>query len=426
MELKFIGGAREVGSSCVKLTDKDKRILFDYGMRVHSTQERPDEVELADYLIVTHSHLDHFGFLPIFYRHVFAAASPQAPAAQTFCTQPTIPLMNLLFEDTIRIASREQKPPPFTPAEMKRATRHCSSMPYDSEFVFPNGTSFELLDAGHIQGSSLALYRGSKKTVLYTGDMNFSETKMHRAAQLPKEPVDTLIIESTYAVKDHPSRAEIEKDFCSVIKETVDEKGIALVPCFAIGRTQELLQVLYDGKVDCDIYLDGMGVEATKIMLDFPEYLKDPNKLQKAFERVAVIEHNKKVALRKPGVIIATAGMLEGGPILEYLVRVNRIKNSRVLLTGFQAPRTNGRRLVEEGKIRVGRHFEKISLEVHQYDFSAHSGKKELFDYVRKVNPEKVFTVHGDEKSCISFADDLKKEGIDAVSPKVGEKFQIA
>ena len=421
MNFKFIGGVREIGKSCVLMQDEGQKILFDYGMKVHQTQERPDEVELADYLIISHAHIDHFGFLPIFYR--MASAKMEKPT-QSFCTHPTIPLMNLLFEDTIRIAEREQKNPPFSVNEMKRATRHCTSMPYNSPYIFPNGSSFEFLDAGHIEGSAQILYQG-KKNVLYTGDINTLNTKMHDGAQSCKDKIDVMITESTYALRDHPNRDTMEREFCNALQDTVDNKGIALVPCFAIGRTQELLQVLLERKIDAEIYLDGMGIEATTIMLDFPEYLKDAKKLQRALESSVIIEHNKKNALRKPGIIIATAGMLEGGPVLNYITKLNKIKNSKVFLTGFQAPNTNGRRLLQEGRIRIGRHFEKVGLEIQQYDFSAHSGKKELYDYVKKVNPEKVFCMHGDDESCSTFAEELKKEGFDATAPRVNEKFEV-
>ena len=420
MKLDFLGACRQVGRSQFEVRTEGLGLLLDAGSSSFEGARFPlQPVSPADAVILTHAHLDHSGGLPLLYR------KRNIPF---YCTFPTLPLCNLLWEDALKVAQKRGESPYISPKEISGANHHCVCMPYEEPYEFFNGTRFSLHDAGHIPGSAQILIEDSGKKLLYSGDVNSEESRLQHAAGPPETDVDALVVESTYANREHPPRKDVEADLIEAVEEALQD-GNALIPCFAIGRTQELLMVLNSSGIGAQIYVDGMGIASSNVITEYPSYVKNPGALASAMQRAHFIEDHsqrRKVAASTGKVIVATAGMLDGGPALTYLEKMNQSGKGAVLLTGYQVEGTNGRLLVEKGQVRDRGRTVKVNLPVKAFDFSAHSGRKPLVEYIKKANPGRVYCVHGDEAACTSFARELKEqEGISAFAPQAGDTVAV-
>jgi len=415
MKLAFFGACGEIGRSALAVETGSLKLLLDCGIKVHDHYETPafDKTKF-DACVLSHAHLDHSGSLPVLYKHQTIPA---------FCSFPTVPLTTILLQDSEKVALQNRKNLPFKGADTKKALKKLVAMPFETEYEFFDGTRFTLHDAGHIPGSAGVLVEAQGKRVFYTGDFKLEATRLHKGALLP-ESADVLVIESTYSAREHPDRKKLESEFCDAVKKALDEGATVLVPCFAVGRTQEILQVLAAYLPREDVFVEGMGARVNELLHDYPAYLKDFDAFSQAIARAKVVEdrRDRKRIIGAPCVVVATAGMLDGGPALSYLQALNG-QNAVVFLTGFQAVGTNGRSLLNGEKILAGNKRIKIDLPVKQFDFSAHAGKKDLLETVKRLTPEKVFCVHGDD--CAGFADELKEKGFDAIAPKESESFEL-
>ncbi|MGC8776448.1 MAG: MBL fold metallo-hydrolase [Candidatus Micrarchaeia archaeon] len=414
MEIQFLGGASEVGRSAILLKD-NKRILLDYGIKIDDKTEYPMQAGNVDIAILSHAHLDHSGFFPaLFYGNY----------PTTIATRPTIELSELLIKDSMKISRRQHMKQSYFKKQLN--TFISKSIKY--EYGIPtenNGYYITLYDAGHISGSAITLIEKSQtgKRLVYTGDFKIEPQILQGSADIVES--DILIIESTYANKDHPDRSELIKKFINEIKEVLDNNGTALVPSFAVGRAQEILAILYMNKLIDYTYIDGMAKAASEIVINYPEFTRNKDILLGALKNVHWIgmHTGRSEPLERPSIIVTTAGMLNGGPALDYITKLN--KNSKIFLTGYQVEGTNGRRLMEGRPIKInGRKF-KVETPYEFFDFSAHAGKVDLYEYVRRSNPEVVICVHGDSENTKLFAETLKMEGFEAYAPKVGSRLNL-
>jgi putative mRNA 3-end processing factor len=259
----------------------------------------------------------------------------------------------------------------------------------------------------------------SEKRVLFTGDINTIDTRLLKGT----EPVkcDVLIIEGTYAGRDHPSRLNLEYEFLKKVDEVVDRGGIAIVPAFAVGRTQEAMLMLENSKHE--IWVDGMGNAITDIYAYRPEFIADAKKLKRMKKKANVVYSFKGREMAVRGdVIITTSGMLDGGPVITYLEKLKDDPKNAVLMTGYQVEGSNGRQLLDNGTINIRGVNQKVSCEVDFFDFSAHSGHKELVQFIRGCNPEKVILCHSENREEISK--ELEGE-FEFHLPKTGEELMI-
>ncbi len=408
MKITFLGGAGEVGRSGV-LIDHGYRLLLDYGIKLdHHRTTYPMRIKGGlDSVLITHAHLDHCGFLPAVYDHY---------ACPWFGTYPTQLISNLLIKDSIKIQGKTN----FRVSSFKRAMKHFNSMEYGAAYE-EAGVSFLLHDAGHITGSSMAEVNMGNKTVLYTGDFNMNDVRMEGKADVPK--CDVLITETTYSQREHPERKQLENTLSERIKTTLDNGGNVLLPSFAVGRSQELLQVLYTLNKKNRVYLDGMAKTACELVRQCPSFVKDFNTYEKALEWVEWVNtrEQRAKALNEPSVIVTTAGMLEGGPVFQYLLNLN--EKSRIILTGYCVDDTNGWRLMNKGIVHIDDVPRKIENPVEYMDFSAHAGRSDLFQLIKKADPEKVICVHGDHTS--QFSEELTEKGYDSYAPRMGEQVVV-
>jgi len=417
MELTFLGGAREVGRSSV-LVESDARLLLDYGIKIHADTAYPmphqGEIDAA---VITHAHLDHSGFVPQLYDN---------DEPMWLGTPPTRTLCEILIPDCARILQRERGGLPYRHGSIKQAFENFEPVGYGQGKSIRN-TRINFHEAGHITGSAIVEIQHKKSKIVYTGDFKMSQTRMHEAARPIKE-AQALIIESTYFDREHPTRDEIESDLCQRAREVLENRGNLLLPAFAVGRTQELIRVFRAHMRDVPIYVDGMGWDASKAVAKHTNYIRNPKLFRKDLESVRHVKsrQEREKALKEPCIMIASAGMLQGGPAMSYLLMLNAREHpdrSKIVFTGYCVDGTNGHNLLNKGFVDVGGEQLKVKVPYEYLDLSAHAGREELFSFVQKSAPEKVFCMHGDKPD--EFAEELKLEGFDAIAPKIGERFEI-
>lgn len=416
-----LGGAQEVGRSSF-LLDAGEKIVLDRGVKLNPNNiEYPLPIKAyLDAVILSHAHLDHSGHLPA----LFLKGN-----VHTYLTPPTLELAKILWYDTLKIADQEGSMPHFTEEEIRKTEQYSFTYGYKRKISITKNMQLEFFDAGHIAGSALSKIILPEKEILYTGDYKVKETRLHEGADLKVGKVDTIILESTYGDREQPERKETEKEFIEKVNETIAEGGNCIIPAFAVGRAQEIIDALTEHKALAPIYLDGMGQKAAAVMLRYPKYLKNPKHLKKALDQTKWVRSNKKTrkaATSQPSIIVASAGMLQGGPVLNYIAKLYNDKKSALLFTGFQVEESPGRTLLDTGKITIdGKHLE-VKMKIHKFDFSAHPSQSELIKSLHKWKPEKAVLVHGDKKTLPVFKELIEKElGIETIIPTTGKEIAI-
>ena len=412
MILKFLGAAQEVGRSAIVLK-LDKTFLFDYGIKLGPDIQIPISEPNIDALILSHAHLDHSGNVPALYK------DQDFPV---FGTMPTLKLSELLLKDSLNIAKKNQVKAQFNKKHLFAFMAMQKPQKYNSEFEFGN-SKISFYDAGHICGSAITKIENGDKTIVYTGDFKLSHQLLHKGAEIVKSNI--LITESTYAQKNHPNRDELTKQFIEKIKETLDNGGVALIPAFAVGRGQDILAMLEKNNLSSQAFLIGMIKKASGISLNHKEFLSNYELLEKAISNVEFIKGKtqRKRLLSGPGIILTTAGMLNGGPVLDYINRLP--KNSHIFLTGYQVEGTNGRMLMDSGFIMQNNEKVKINTPYTFFDFSAHADKNELLEYAKRSSPETIVCIHGDRENAVALANQLKEQGFEAYAPELDETIKI-
>ena len=428
MEIIFRGSALEVGRSCIEIKSDKSKILLDCGVKLGKEIEYPildNSIRDVDKVFISHAHLDHCGALPILFHKKI-----DVPITTTELSKK---LIKILLKDMVKIAETEHKKLPYNNHDVKEAMRHTIPLNYNDKKYYKD-FSYELFSAGHIPGSaSILLKYNNNKTILYTGDVKLRDTRLTKGADLSytKDDIDVLIIESTYGNSIHPDRKAVELSFIEKIKEVLFRGGIALIPVFAVDRAQEILLILNDYNIEAPIYLDGMAVEVTKIMLNYKHMLNEATQLENALKNVKMIEKSEdrikaiENLSENGGIVVTTAGMLDGGPILYYLKLFMHDPKNALLLTGYQVRESNGRHLIETGKLFIGKDEVKPNLEVCMYNFSCHAGMDELHEIIKKVNPELLIIQHGEEVQATILRNWALEHGFDVIVPKLGDKIKI-
>jgi len=391
--IRGLGGCEEVGRSGF-LLDFGEKFLLDYGVKLDPTgiQYPLDVKENIKAAIISHAHLDHSGYLPYFYKK---------SEALSFMTQPTLEIADILWQDSLKIAGFEGVVPKYSKDDIERTHKYNFILPYEKELHITNEVSLKFSDAAHILGSGITRLKHNDKSFVYTGDFKLEETQLHAGTKI-KEKVDYVLIESTYGDREHPNRKEVEKKLCESVQDVIDRGGHAIVPAFAVGRSQELVDILTGYNIDADIYLDGMGKKVANLYIQHSNLIKNPKKLKKGLKSVNWIRGfgDRKKAMKKPSVIVTTSGMMKGGPVMWYAQQIMKDPRSKIHLSGYQALKTPGRMLQYEGKLPYGKNNEivKVNCQYEKYDLSAHPGQEEMLTSLKKWSPKKVVLVHGDKE----------------------------
>ncbi len=416
LQVSFNGAMSSVGCSSVLVDTGTEKIVMDYGTKI---QEIPPIFPIPitskiDAIIPTHSHLDHSGAIPVF--------SAQKNACRVFSPDVTKQLSELLWSDSIKISHEEGVVLPFDKRDVSDTLGRFVNTSFSRTFNIGK-SQITLFNAGHIPGSSMPFIDAGKKTILYTGDYKIADTRLMKGADTNLPDVDVFITESTYCDREHPDRKSQEKELMKIVRSTIANDGVALVSGFAVGRIDELLLVLDNYGIDFPVYIDGMAKKAMTIINQHRNLLKDPKSLDRALEKVQYVRDQsmRKKIIKRPGVILTTSGMLSGGPILWYMSRLHDKQNSTLTLTGFQVEGTPGKTLLETGRYINEDIDVEVKMPVRKLDFSSHLGRTDLFQFIGKLNPEKIFCVHGEHTE--DFARELKEKGYDATAPIANDRI---
>lgn len=419
MKITILGSGKEVGRSGFLVTSNNTNILLDYGVLLKREPVFPIHVRPKDIssVVLTHAHLDHSGFIP----SLFLSNSN----ISVLGTNPTFDLSNLLIEDMIKISGYYL---PFDYADLHSMMNHSRTLQYRERYPI-NNMQITLYESGHILGGSSILVESEGKRIFYTGDINTRGSKILRSADLDLPEVDILIIESTYSQTEQTPREESEKNLVEFAYNIVERGGTLFIPAFSVERAQEIASVLKASNFKYRISMDGMALKANEIMLKNPSFLKNPEVFRKIISEIEWVQgwRRRKQLVKEPGIIISPAGMLVGGTAMFYLQEIAKNPTNGIALVSYQGKGTPGRLLLEKGLVSYDGKSKKSLAEINHFEFSGHSSRTELLEILNKIkgNPE-VFTVHGDDMSCIKFASEIEeKYGFHAIAPDNGQIVEV-
>ena len=440
VSLLTLGGFGQVGRSCMLMTTPDSKILIDCGVNpgAHNPNEAFPRLDWAnitldelDAVVIGHAHFDHTGFLPVLLKYGYKGP--------IYCTEPTLPMMNLIQLDSIKVATAQGKLPLYSERDVFQVMRQATTLRYGTVTDISPDVKLVLSNAGHILGSATCHFHigNGDHNFVYSGDIKYGKSILLESAYTNYPRVETLLIESTYGAKEdiQPSRQEVETAFIASVNSVLKEGGKVLIPIPAVGRAQELMMVIdqymKSGQLtEAPVFMEGMIQEATAIHEAYPEYLArelrqkiletDDNPFDS--EYFTNIEHSdaREEPLREesPCIIIATSGMLEGGPVIEYLRNVAPDKKNKILFVSYQVNGTLGRRVMDgarqvsligkNGKVEVV----SINCGIERLEgFSGHSDYNQLMSFVQRLRPKlrRVLVNHGERRKSENLSMSIRR-----------------
>jgi KH/beta-lactamase-domain protein len=454
--IKTLGAFQQVGRSCVLVETAESKVLLDCGIHPGSRNPwdaypRLDWADISpneiDAIVVSHAHLDHQGFVPAMYKYGYDGP--------VYCTEPTLPLMSMLQNDFVKIAQIEGGRLIYDQKDIRDEIQHTITLPYGMVTDISPDIKLVFNNAGHILGSATVhLHVGEgAHNIVYTGDYKYGRTALFDSATWNYPRVETLITESTYGAKEDimPVREEVEMKFVNAINETLTQGGKVLIPIPAVGRAQEILIVLDQYMknrilVEAPVFMEGMISEATAIHVSYADYLSRELRTKILEEGVnpfkseyfTEVEHptDREEAYREgPAVIMATSGMLEGGPVLDYFEHLAPVEKNKILFVSYQVQGSMGRRVLDggsqaslmgqDGKIKIV----DVRAKVEKADgFSGHSDYNQIIRFVGKVRPklQLVLVNHGEKRKTENLAYAIQRiYRVPAIHPAVQEAIRV-
>jgi KH/beta-lactamase-domain protein len=456
VRMTVLGGAQEVGRSAFLIKTRESSVLLDCGINPGS--QRPFEsfprfdcpefqIDQLDAVVITHAHLDHCGLAPFLYKYGYDGP--------LYCSAPTSNLMTMLQLDYLDVANKQGVTPYYDQKDVRECVLHTIPLRFGVVTDIAPDIRLTLHNSGHILGSAMAhLHIGEGlHNIVYTSDYKFARTMLLEAAETEFPRIETVITESTYGGQDDfmPSRVEAEESLTQVINRTLERKGKVLIPVPAVGRAQEIMLII-DGYMkrglmkEAPVFIEGMISEATAIHTAYPEYLgrevrhsilhEEVNPFQSDY--FTIVEHpsvRQSIIEGEPCVVLATSGMLEGGPVIEYFKNWADDERNTIIFVSYQIEGTMGKRVQKgvnevtmmdnEGKMGVVQ----VKMQVESIEgFSGHSDRRQLISYLThlKPKPERIFVCHGEKSKIMNMVGFLDhKVGINTVAPNILETFRL-
>ena len=456
IRMTVLGGAQEVGRSAFLVKTRESSVLLDCGINPGSQKpfesfprfDCPEfQIDQLDAVIITHAHLDHCGLAPFLYKYGYDGP--------LYCSAPTSNLMTMLQLDYLDVASKQGTTPFYDQKDVRECVLHTIPLRFGVVTDIAPDIRLTLHNSGHILGASMAhLHIGEGlHNIVYTSDYKFARTMLLEAATIEFPRIETVITESTYGGQEDfmPSRVEAEESLTHVINETLERKGKVLIPVPAVGRAQEIMLII-DGYMkrglmkEAPVFIEGMISEATAIHTAYPEYLgrevrhsilhEEVNPFQSDY--FTIVEHpsvRQSIIEGEPCIVLATSGMLEGGPVVEYFKNWAGDESNTIIFVSYQIEGTMGKRVQKgvnevammdnDGKIAVVQ----VKMQTESIEgFSGHSDRRQLINYLThlKPKPERIFVCHGEKSKIMNMAGFLdRKIGINTIVPSILETFRL-
>jgi hypothetical protein len=453
VRISALGAFRQVGRSAVLVQTPISSVLLDAGVDVSNPKEPVPRIDAPEFdiskldaVVITHSHLDHCGFLPALYKYGYKGP--------VYSTAPTRDVMTLLHLDYISLSSRMNSKLMFDIDDVKTMLKYSIALPFHEVTDITPDIRITLHNAGHILGSSMIHMNigNGFHNLLYTGDFKYANSKTLDRAETIFDRVETLIMESTYGgdSDQQPTRKETEEFFLDIVKKTLSNGGKVLVPVLGVGRAQELMLLLeewqrYGILPEVPVVVDGMLWDVTAIYTVYPEFMNiDTRKriidynnnpfLSPSFKHTVSEEERQQVLSSGPMIILATSGMLNGGPAVTYFANMCEDQKNAVVLVSYQGNGTLGRTLQNGGRevdIELNgklRHFS-VNCPVYSIEgLSGHSDRTQLERYVNDIRPrpKRIVIGHGEEGKIIELGRFLRKRyHTDTVAPHILDALRL-
>ena len=432
MKFTNLTRAEEIGANCYLLESGKSRVLLDSGMhpREVGNLATPDFSLLGgrgfDSMVLTHSHQDHVGCLPL--------AMRQAPDAPVFMTEATAGLAEVMLHNSVSVMMRQREElgapdlPLFSHREIENAIDGWEIARLGERFEMAEGVTGELFDAGHILGSTGVLLRAEGKRIFYTGDVNFEDQTVMRGAKFPEDDIDVLIMETTRGdspVPEGMTRKTEEERFIRTLQEALDAGGPVLIPVFALGKTQELLALLYESKKSgalrggFGLYVGGLSAKITAVT----DRLRGSAPRRHGDLKLAECLPMEVVGGRDVGqlpvlpctVYAISSGMMTENTLSNILApKILENPEAHCMFVGYSDPKSPA------GHVRAAKDGDEVVLDprrrpvrrrckVDQFTLSAHATRDGLLGYVKRVQPKKLILVHGDPPAVAWFAREVPK-----------------
>ncbi|MCS7095143.1 MAG: beta-CASP ribonuclease aCPSF1 [Thaumarchaeota archaeon] len=453
----FLGGAMQVGRSCLMVKTKESTVLLDAGINAGASKVSemfpkfdayPELIEELDAVVITHSHMDHHGALPLLFKYGYRGP--------VYMTEPTLPLMIMEHLDYLNLAGKEGEFAPYSEHDIRTVAQYTVTLRYGVVTNITPDMRLTFYNAGHIIGSAIAHLHVDDgfHNVVYTGDFKYEETEMLGPAVTKFPRVETLVMESTYGATPVPyTREESVNMLAERMSHTLKNGGQVLIPVPAVGRAQEILLVirrLFEQKVmpEVPVFADGLLIESTAIHMMFPEYMSI--KLQREMEQVGNVflsdyftlvrsaqQREEVLQSSEPAIVLATSGMMEGGPVLAYFRKLCGDERNLLQFVSYQVEGTLGRKILkgmrevqvtnEEGKLEPLT----VKMNVDKVDgFSGHSSRQQLVNYLKRVStrPRSVVLLHGEPEAIQSLYQVARKvvPGASTYAPNNLDSLRLA
>jgi metallo-beta-lactamase family protein len=451
VKIQFLGAAGTVTGSKYLITTAEKTIMIDCGMfqglkdlRERNWEPLPIDVEKIDYVLLTHGHLDHVGYLPRLVKEGFKG--------DIIATSPTLAVTEIVLKDSGKIHeedakrakeegfSKHEDPEPFyTVQEAEDTLQYFKSADENDWIELSEHIRARFMFNGHIIGATFIEIDIYGKRFVFSGDIGRSDDILLDSPRKP-EKADYLFIETTYGNRLHP-KEELEEIFEEAIIEAIRNHGNIIVPSFAIERLQLLMYLLWkmqkENKIpDISIYVDSpMGNNVIQVFQNFPEWHNLPmGEFKQMLKNVNIVTSYKEtwetIDTNKPKIIIAGSGMVTGGRVLTYLKQLIDEPETIVMLVGYQAEGTRGRQILEGAKeIKFFGKYYPVNAKVESiHSLSAHADQGELLDWLSDINntPTNVFLVHGEPTATDVFR--VKLQDVyqwKSYAPKLYEEIEL-